>query len=136
MVAVLQSASTHYSRIIPSAQYVTSAPGLTRLYWHNNLGIPNEIYGAGAALLENNIPFDIINEATLKMRLDDYQVLIVSDQFRLDEETIAAIRGFVERGGGLLVTGRTIETDLADLLGIEGRGKIDRRIDFDFDQAG
>ena len=118
LVAVLQSASTQYSRIIPSSEYVTSAPGPTRLYWHNNLGIPNAIYGAGAALLENNIPFDIINEATLKKRLDDYQVLIVGDQFRLDGETLAAIRDFVQRGGGLLVTGRSIETDLADLLGV------------------
>ncbi len=118
MVAVLHSASTQYSRVIPSSQYVTSSPGPTRLYWYNNLGIPNEIYGAGAALLENNIPFDIINESTLKKRLDDYQVLIVGEQFRLDTETLSAVRGFVERGGGLLVTGRTIETGLAGFLGV------------------
>lgn len=118
LVAVLQSASTQYSRVIPTSQYVTGTPGPTRLYWYNNLGIPNEIFGAGAALLENNIPFDIINEATLKKRLDDYQVLIVGEQFRLDEETVDAIRSYVERGGGLLVTGRTLETDLADLIGV------------------
>ncbi len=118
LVAVLQCASTQYSRVIPASQYMTATPGPTRLYWNDNQGIPNEIYGAGAVLLENNIPFDIINEATLKNRLDDYRVLIVGEQFRLDDETVAAIRSFVDRGGGLLVTGRTVRSDLADFLGV------------------
>ncbi len=137
LVAVLQSASTQYSRVLPRPQYEIGEggefvvsdngmtvfmgkdnPGKTRIYWYNNLCAPHEIYGAGAALLENNIPFDIINESTLKKRLKDYKLLIVGDQFRLDKETVAAIRSFVDRGGGLMATGRTIETDLAGLLGV------------------
>ena len=119
LVAVLQSASTHYARIIPPAQYIYNVPGPTRLYWYNNLSVPDEIYGAGAALLENNIPFDIINESTLKERLKDYKVLIAGDQFRLDDETVLAIREYVEAGGALLATGRTAESDLAELLGVK-----------------
>ena len=138
LVAVLQSASTQYARVIPSQNNITKTqgdyivsdngtttfvgkdnPGKSRIYWHNSLALPNEIYGAGAALLENSIPFDIINEAILKERLNEYKVLIVGDQFRLDHETVAAIRHFVEKGGGLIATGRTIESDLKELLGVQ-----------------
>lgn len=138
LVAILQSASTQYSRVIPVPQYLPSSggeyvvsdngmtvymakdnPGYSRIYWFNNRAIPDEIYGAGAALLENNIPFDIINEETLKQNLDKYKLLIVGDQFRLDEETVKAIHRFVKRGGGLIATGRTIESDLQKVLGVK-----------------
>lgn len=122
LVAVLQTASTQYRRVIPRGEEDTpkrNNPAGTRIYWHNNHPIPREIAGAGAGLLENNIPFDIINEAVLKKRLGDYKVLIVADQFYLDAETVTAIRQFVKNGGGLLATGRTIESDLAELLGVQ-----------------
>lgn len=138
LVAVLQTASTQYARVIPGPCYETDEkgefvvsdngmtvfagkdnPGNSRIYWNKNVPIPHEIYGAGAALLENNIPFDIINESMLKDRLDKYKLLIVGDQFRLDEETVAAIKQFVMNGGGLIATGRTIESDLKEILGAD-----------------
>lgn len=136
LIAILQSASTQYARVIPRARPPVGAeqehivsdsglvevvgkgnPGTTRIYWHDNRAAPLEVTGAGEALLENNLPFDIINDATLNDRLGDYKILIVGDQFRLDDDTVAAIRRFVENGGGLLATGRTIETGLADVIG-------------------
>lgn len=119
MVALLQSASTHYARPIPKGDYVYNVPGPTRIYWYDNLYAPNEIFGAGAAFLENNIPFDIVNEVTLKEKLDNYKILFVGDQFRLDEETINAIRQFVEEGGALLATGKTINSGLSGIMGVK-----------------
>jgi hypothetical protein len=99
-------------------------PGNTRIYWHNSRALPHELSGAGAALLENNIPFDIINEATLKERLNEYKVLIIGDQFLLDKETIEVINRYVKRGGGVLATGRTVESGLNELLGVHLSSEI------------
>lgn len=137
LVAVLQAAATQYARVIPRTKgeskegiasvvsdsgrietVAQNGPGMTRIYWHDNRPVPLEVYGACEALLENNIPFDIINEATAKQRLPEYRLLIVGDQFRLDSDTLSAIRLFVKNGGGLLATGRTIESGLAETLGI------------------
>ena len=140
LVAVLHSASTQYARVIPRLEPVSSesgelapsdsgrieyqrkdGPGRTRIYWYGDQPCPVEVTGAGEALLENNIHFDVINETTLKKRLQEYKVLIVPDQFRLDAETVEKIRVFVAAGGGLLASGRTIESQLAPLLGVTPR---------------
>ena len=140
LVAVLQSASTQYARVIPRRQQSHPAadelalsdsgrlelqkkdgPGRTRIYWQDDRPCPVEVTGACEALLENNLHFDLINEATLKRRLHEYKVLIVADQFQLDDATVEKIRAFVLAGGGLLATGRTIESGLAPLLGVTGR---------------
>ena len=79
-MAVLQSASTHYARALPEnslgdaaqGDYVWSStgeldfvradknPGPTRIYFHNNRAVPDEITGTAEALAENHLHFDII----------------------------------------------------------------------------
>ena len=139
LVAVLQSASTHYARVLPEnlpgdkaqGDYVWSStgeldfvragenPGPTRIYFHGNRAAPDEITGTAEALAENHLHFDIINEDVLIERLPDYRLLIVPEQFRLREDVGQAIRAFVSAGGCLLATGATARAGLQDVLGVE-----------------
>jgi hypothetical protein len=80
------------------------------------------------SLIQARVPFDIILDRHLD-ELDRYKVLVLADQDALGDRQIEKIRRFVERGGGLVATGRTsMLTDwrlrrtrfgLAPLLGIE-----------------
>ena len=137
LVVVLQSASTHYARVLPENatgttdedDYVWSTtgeldlvradrnPGPTRIYFHNNRPVPDEITGAAEALTENHLHYDIINEDVLVERLGDYRLLLVPEQFELRDDVVDAIREFVHGGGSLLATGSTARAGLDDVLG-------------------
>jgi hypothetical protein len=77
------------------------------------------------ALIQNQIPFDIIFDEHLK-DLSKYRVLVLADQECLDKSQCELIRGFVAGGGGLvateftsLFTGRRVrrrDYELADLF--------------------
>lgn len=83
---------------------------------------------AEQTLIQHHLPFDIIFNRHLA-NLDRYKVLVLADQDALSDEEVAAIRRFVESGGGLVATGRTSlltgwrlkrrKPALADVLGIE-----------------
>lgn len=142
LVAVLQSASTHYARVLPEntptslgeGDYVWSTtgeldygqadrnPGPTRIYFHNNRAAPDEITGAAEALAENHLHYDIINEDVLVKRLSDYRLLVVPEQSELRDDVAAAIGVFVRGGGSLLATGATVQSSLADVMGVTYEG--------------
>jgi hypothetical protein len=148
LIAVLQSASTHYARPLPEnavgelaeGDYVWSStgeldfvqadanPGPTRIYFHDNRAAPDEITGTAEALAENQLHFDIVNEDVLVERIKDYRLLIVPEQFRVHEDVAQAIRAFVTAGGSLLATGATARAGLEDVLGVmpeEAHGEAD-----------
>ena len=83
------------------------------------------------SLIQARVPFDIIVDRHLE-ELDRYKVLVLADQDALGDRQIERIRAFVERGGGLVVTGRTSmltgwrlrrsRFGLAGLLGVDQPG--------------
>lgn len=83
---------------------------------------------AEQTLIQHQIPFQIVFDRQLK-DLSRYKVLVLADQDALSDEQVAAIRAFVEAGGGLVATGNSsLATEgrvrrgkfaLADVLGIE-----------------
>ena len=94
---------------------------------------------AEQTLIQHHIPFDIIFDRHLN-DLRRYKALILADQDALSDAQAAAIRRFVEAGGGLVATGNSsLLTDwrlrrrkfaLADLFGIDnpaGEGAAARR---------
>jgi len=67
------------------------------------------LVGAGLfeqSLIQARVPFDIVLDRDL-LDLDRYQVLVVANQDALSDAQVAAIARFVERGGGLVVTGNS-----------------------------
>ncbi len=69
--------------------------------------------GAHKLLMETGLPHHFVDEAWLlshtheRSSAERYPVIVLSDQRRLSDELVDAIRGYVKDGGGLLVTGRT-----------------------------
>jgi hypothetical protein len=61
----------------------------------------------GRLLEDDHILFDIILDEQLEERLDDYDTLILPDIVRLSPEEAKALRSFVQRGGKLILTGKT-----------------------------
>lgn len=88
-----------------------------------------ELKGFAKALLQSKILFDVITEADLTERLDDYQVLILPNASCLSEQQKASIRQFVAQGGGLIGSyeagmydssgHRAADDDLADVFGVQ-----------------
>lgn len=145
MVAILHSAETHYRRAIPKDDWdigpvkqdvlsdsgnietieVERNPGLSRIYWWNNETAPTYIMGAYEGLIENHVPFDIINADTFLERGAEYSLVILPEQLALKEETIEALETFVESGGVILATGATAQSRLKPLLGLTDSSPID-----------
>ena len=75
------------------------------------------IRGAFLALIENGLTVHLVLDTDLPDEISKYQTVVVPDQAVLAEDTVAAIRTFVENGGGLVVCGSTL-TVLADVLGL------------------
>ncbi len=83
---------------------------------------------AEQTLIQHHVPFDIVFNRHLR-DLARYKVLLLADQDALSDEEAAAIRGFVESGGGLVATGSTSlltnwrlerrKPALADVLGVD-----------------
>ena len=86
---------------------------------HSPNADPPAVKGAHLALLESGLYAHILAEADLPQLLPEYRALVVPEQTHLADETLAAIRSFVDRGGGLVVIG---DTQLTDVLGLERVG--------------
>jgi len=71
------------------------------------------VQGAVFALLENSYGVDILDEWALLPRLGEFPMVVVPEQGRLSDAMVAALRGYVEGGGNLLLTG----SDLYDRFG-------------------
>jgi hypothetical protein len=72
--------------------------------------------GAFRALVESHIPFDILPDdlivaAARDRRLDRYDALVLPNVATLDDEQLAALDAYVERGGGLVATYDTAAFD-------------------------
>jgi len=89
-IAVLHSETTWYTRNDP-------------LF---NFGAANQpMEGAMFALLESGWSVDLLNEASLAERADQYPVIVIPEVTRLPESFRQVMTGYVERGGRLLISG-------------------------------
>lgn len=94
----------------------------------------NRVDGASLLLAEAGIQYLIYDEATLRSKLHDQQLVIVPDQCLIEQETIQALEQYVAAGGRLIVTGRSglwnekgerrDHDPFAKLLGLERQGEL------------
>ncbi|UCH27493.1 MAG: family 10 glycosylhydrolase [Trueperaceae bacterium] len=90
-----------------------------------------ELKGFAKALLQSQLPFDIVTERDLA-RLHEYRVLILTNASCLSSEAKAAIRAFAADGGGIVGSyesgmydehgRRTPEDDFSKLFGLSYQG--------------
>jgi hypothetical protein len=93
------------------------------------------------SLIQAKVPFSIIFDRHL-MDLSAFKVLVLADQDALSDEQVAAIRSFVNAGGGVVATGRSSlmnewrlvrpKFGLADVFGVDqplqhGKGNLPHR---------
>jgi hypothetical protein len=64
----------------------------------------DEVHGAALALLRDNRHFDILDDETFCRRSQEYAVVVVPEQGALSAAVLAALDGFVRRGGGLVLS--------------------------------
>jgi hypothetical protein len=70
---------------------------------YNNLETQMAVNMAEQTLQQRQIPFDIIFDQQID-KLDKYLVLVLADQESLTDQSIMAIKQFVNNGGGLVLT--------------------------------
>ena len=125
----------------------------TRVFYGRNPGQVEERYMANAfgffrAAMEEHLPVTLINDWNLTAEeLMRYKVLVLPNAACLDDRQCAAIRKFVELGGGLVASMDTglcdefgtprQESPLADVLGVRYKGaavagKIGDKLDENF----
>ncbi|MBQ7256378.1 MAG: alpha-L-fucosidase [Abditibacteriota bacterium] len=75
--------------------------------------------GASQLLSENHYHFDIFTPSMIKGKLDDFQLIIINDQYRFDDEFIKNISEYVEKGGKVIISGLNAGRVFGDLLGVK-----------------
>ncbi len=102
-VGVLHSEHHHYSQ--PAKN----------LHWGYDT---SDVQGAVYALLEDSLGVDIMDEWALLPGLDGFPLVVAPEQDRMSDEAVEALKGYVAKGGRLLVTGaRAFERFGAEFLG-------------------
>jgi hypothetical protein len=108
---VLHTRSLSWTAIL-DADPTSSPPGTAALPGDN-------IFGAAKALIALHRSPDIIDESELRAEMP-YDLIVVADQRSLSKATVGLLEQFVQRGGKLLSTGTSAESqELRRLLGIE-----------------
>lgn len=90
--------STGLEKVAVLRSYPSLAYNMTDTY--------DAVFMAEQVLHQKQIPFDIIFDEQLN-NLDKYSVLVLANQESLPDETISKITQFVQKGGGIVVTGNT-----------------------------
>lgn len=99
-----------------------------------------ELKGFAKALLQEKILFDVITEADLDERLDQYRAIVLPNTSCLSVDSKRRIRQFVTAGGGLIgsyecgmydVSGQRADAD--DFAEVFGLSYSDKRLPFELD---
>ena len=109
------------------------------------------VFGAFRVGLEEHLPLTLLNDWDVNpVSLARQRVVVAPSSAALSDAQVAALREYVERGGGLVATGETSLCDeigrprqdlaLADLFGVSYRGRTDgaaplEQLDANFQQA-
>jgi len=110
----------HKTQTVPQVAILHSE---SSYYMYNdplfNFGGANEaMEGAMFALLENGYSVDIINEATLLKKLNDYPLVVIPEAKHVADEVKAALKGYVEQGGCVVLSGAFVAEQYGDLAGV------------------
>jgi hypothetical protein len=110
--------------VLHSETHLRSAPTGRNLMWGTDVG---PVQGAVFSLLECHYGVDVLDEWALRPRLAEFPVVVVPEQDRLSDDVRDALRGYVEAGGRLLVTGaRAFERFGPEFLGV-GAGRVEEQ---------
>jgi hypothetical protein len=76
--------------------------------------------GALAAMIDNSIPTDILDEWALIDRIGEFPLVIAPSQENMSERAVEALKMYVRNGGRLIVTGPEMYNTLGgEFLGVE-----------------
>lgn len=111
--------------VVPLVAILHSAATLRRSD-HERGGSLGSVRAAHKLLVESGWHALIVDEATLEQRIDEFATVVLPEQTALPATTVATLRDFVRRGGGLVAAGRVAAWDehgrpgagLDDVLGV------------------
>jgi len=85
---------------------------------------PEAAENAALALQDACYCVDIVNEGTLRARIDAYRTVLVANQRSVAPKTLSVLRKFADAGGLLIVTGAGLR-DESKLLGLSREGQTE-----------
>ena len=112
--------------VVPLVAILHSTATLRRTDHGRGGGSLGSVRAAHKMLVESGWHALIVDEATLEQRIDEFATVVLPEQAALPETTVAALRDFVRRGGGLVAAGGVAAWDehgrpapgLDDVLGV------------------
>ena len=112
--------------VVPLVAILHSTATLRRTDHEHGGGSLGSVRAAHKMLVESGWHALIVDEATLEQRIDEFATVVLPQQAALPETTVATLRDFVRRGGGLVAAGSVAACDehgrpapgLDDVLGV------------------
>ena len=112
--------------VVPLVAILHSTATLRRTDHERGGSSLGSVRAAHKMLVESGWHALIVDEATLEQRIDEFATVVLPEQTALPATTVATLRDFVRRGGGLVAAGRVAAWDehgrpgagLDDVLGV------------------
>ena len=112
--------------VVPLVAILHSAATLLHADRERGGGSLGSVRAAHKMLVESGWHALIVDETTLEQRIDEFATVVLPEQAALPATTVATLRDFVRRGGGLVAAGRVAAWDeagrpapgLDDVLGV------------------
>ena len=112
--------------VVPLVAILHSKATLRRTDHERGVSSIGSVRAAHKMLVESGWHALIVDETTLEQRIDEFATVILPEQVALPVTTVAALRDFVRRGGGLVAAGSVAAWDedgrrgpgLDDVLGV------------------
>jgi len=90
--------------------------------WSNKNPHVDAVIGASKKLKEAHIPYNVLTCKNFDL-IEKAKILIMPEVFALDDEETEKIKDYVERGGNLLISGRTSPKMVEELTGFKFEGE-------------
>jgi len=104
--------------VLHSEHHIRATPNGRNLHWNVDVA---PVQGAVFSLCECHYGVDILDEWALSPRLTEFPVIVAPEQDSMSEDMVTALKGYVESGGRLLVSGsKAVDRFGAEFLGVEG----------------
>jgi len=125
-----RQAYCHKAKAIP--QIALLFPTLS--YQHNSnsafAGPPDKLQGTLYALLDNQLPVEILMEHHLAGKMNQYPLIVIPECDSIEPSLLNELRTYLQNGGNLLVIGTETSGIFARELGIQSANTTDEKTTF------
>lgn len=125
-----RQAFCHKAKSIPQVALLFPALSYQQSSSSPYSGAPEKLQATLYALLDNQLPVEILMEHHLKGKTSQYPLIVIPECNSIDPDLLNELRSYLQNGGNLFVIGAETASVFANELGIKNPGTSEEKVTF------